>query len=225
MFGLLQERCAVFLELLFEGLKWNPRLEPGSTELREAIQSLSFLVGWLAGQHVPISEALLLVSALKKALTLEQETFYESLLVVVSESYLAAERQKATIRFQDVMEKCQLVCDLHFGVPLLFLVGEPDKQATNEALGRLMMLATIQDAKVVVVDCSHLLHPEDILFKSLASLKEHCEEMVLHCMLSGIYEEMRGQLQKDLPWYMETHETLRGAMEKAAELIGLPLNI
>jgi len=191
--ALLRERCDHLLSALGSGLAQLERPSPGAPELREPIQLLSFTAGWMAGVGFHAGDALALVQALGSALgpRLDQGLF-EALEVTASESHQAAMGQAAEARYRDAMGKAQVVCSLGDARPCLFLVGEPDRPALDDAIGRLMTLAIMRGAKKVLVDCATLASPEQILPDLVEILLGYLEEIRMEAVVSTLPEELTG---------------------------------
>jgi hypothetical protein len=213
---LLRERCGVFLQTLTETLKATPRLEIGTEAFREPVQILSFTAGWMAGDGLAITDALGLVHSLQAVLAGPPLTFFQSLAVVVSEAYAAAMSQKAQARYRDAMEKSQLVCLLHPSLPCLFLVGDPDLQAVDDALGRLMMLAVMRDAPAVIVDGSGLFDPDKVLRNICAMLSQRSTELPAKVCVSGASSSLVRELSRASAPRLAVYELTQGALAAAA---------
>jgi hypothetical protein len=188
--ALLRQRCVHVLETLGEALKSAPRLEAGAPELREPVQSVAFAAGWMAGVGASIGDVVALVHGLQEVMDPELRGLGEALMVVATEAFVAARRQRAAGQYRDAMEKCQVVCPLHSRLPCLWLVGDPDRQAVDRAAGRLMMLAAMRQAPAVLVDCAGLLAAQRTLEESGALLREHVRESACHVVLSGLPRDL-----------------------------------
>lgn len=192
---LLTQRCEHFLEALSAALSVAPRLEVGAPEFREPLQVLSFAAGWMAGVGFGVGDALALVQALEAVLGPELTHFYQALLVVVAEAFLAAVAQQATVRYRDAVQRCQLVLSLGEGLPALFLVGDPDRQAVDHAVGRLLMLATMRGARTVCVDLSGISLAEAPLGEVLQILFDYLADGRWALLLCGLPEPLRRTLE------------------------------
>jgi len=219
-FELLQERCGLFLEALAQGLRGAHALEIGAPEYREPVQILSFTAGWMAGSGMTVTDALALVHSLQEVLPAPRE-FFQALALVVSEAHCAALSQNAQARYRDAMEKSQLVCTLHPSLPCLFLVGDPDLQALDDAMGRLMMLVVMREAPALIVDGSGLFHPERVLRDVLSLLSKRSAELPAQVCVSGLTPEMLRELRGVTSARVSMHETMQGALAVAAERCGL----
>jgi hypothetical protein len=216
---LLRKRCRHFIDALERALKASTAFEVGSPEFREAVQCLSFTAGWMAGEGLPVTDAVGLVHGLEDALGWQQTSFFQALMVVVAEAYAASLVQREHGRFRDVMEKSQLVCAPHAKLPCLFLVGAPDRQALDDAVGRVMMLAVMRDARVVLVDGSALICPEKALPQACQILTEHADAAAVRAMLSGappaVAIEIRAAHGEQLVLFEAFDEALAAAMRLA----------
>jgi hypothetical protein len=212
---LLRDRCAVFLETLVEGLKGASSLEIGTAAFREPVQILSFTAGWMAGDGLAVTDALALVHSLQAVLDGPPLAFFQGLAVVVGEAYAAAMRQKAQARYRDAMEKSQLVCLLHSSLPCLFLVGDPDLQAVDDALGRLMMLAVMREAPAVIVDGSGLFYPDKVL-RDICALAHRVAELPVQVCVSGASPSLARELNGAPTAHLSVHELTQGALAAAA---------
>ncbi|MCC6748663.1 MAG: hypothetical protein IT371_13465 [Deltaproteobacteria bacterium] len=195
----LRERCGAILEGLEEGLRGATSLALGGTDLREMVERLAFTCGWLAGQGVSIDAALALAYGLGDALTAVPEGFARGLAVVAAESHSSGARQALEARHRAVMEKSQVVCLLDERLPCLFLVGDPDRQALDEAFGRLMMLVVMRDASVVIVDLACLFLPEATVPEALAIYGDYRHEPAPRLILSGVTPPIAEQLRRLAP--------------------------
>ena len=204
---LLQDRCLTFLEALSAAMTDSSVLAIGAPEYREAVQHLSFAAGWMAGVGLPISDAVALAQSLQECLTsggpdagsppprreppTSTERFFQALMIVVTEAYAASLDQRALAKYRDAMEKSQLVCDLHPQLPFLFLVGDPDRHALEDAVGRVMMLAAMREASVVVVDGAGLIWPDRVLPEAVAIIEEHGRSAGVKVIFSGVPASLR----------------------------------
>jgi hypothetical protein len=213
----LRERCAHFLRALAEALEITDGLEVGAPVFREAVQSLSFTAGWMAGATLPVTDAVALVYALEEVLGWRQPRFFQSLMVVVTEAFSASLVQREHAHHRDVMEKSQVVCDIHQRLPALFLVGDPDRQALEDAAGRVMMLAVMRDARVVLVDGSALLAPEVVFPVACPMLVEHAQAASVRVVVGGVSpllaRELRGAAKGTLVFVETFAEAMTAAME------------
>ena len=219
-FELLQERCGLFLDALAHGLRGAHRLEIGAPEYREPVQILAFTAGWMAGDGMTVTDALALVHSLQEVLPAPRE-FFQALTLVVSEAHCAALSQNAQARYRDAMEKSQLVCTLHPSLPCLFLVGDPDLQALDDALGRLMMLVVMREAPALIIDGSGLFHPDKVLRDVLSLASKRSAELPAQVCVSGLTPEMLRELRGVTSARVSMHETVQGALAVAAERCGL----
>jgi hypothetical protein len=217
---LIRKRCRQFLVALEKALEEASALEIGAPVFRESVQILAFTAGWMAGSGMRITEAVSLVHGLKEALGgPDPDRFFESLTVIVTESFTASLEQRAQARYRDAMEKSQIVCDLHPQLPVLFLVGDPDRHGVEDAVGRVMMLAAMRQAKAVVVDSSGLIWPETVLREAHQILAEHGEAAGVKVFLSGITPSLGAELPERSA--VSLHERLTGAMKAAVSTFGL----
>jgi hypothetical protein len=228
----LEDRCQNLLESLESSLAGAqdgvPQLATGADEYREAVQHLAFTAGWMAGEGLPISDAVVLVQTLQESLDLEahdvaaQARFFQGLMVVVTESYAASLNQRAHAHYRDAMEKSQLVCDLYPQLPFLFLVGDPDRHALEDAVGRVMMLAAMHEAPAVVVDVGGLIWPDRVLAEAAGIIAEHAQAAGVVVTLAGATpaasKGIRGAVHS-------VHEALTDAVKAAADAAGLDLSL
>lgn len=185
----LRERAAAALEALAEALQATDELALGAPVFRESIQRFSFLAGWMAGAAKSISAAVALCHALRDVLGVSAPYLYDALVVVVGEAYAAGIEQAAQAKHRQIIEKSQVVCILREGVVGLFLVGDPDREALDDAVGRLMMLAVMRNAKVVLLDASGLLTTKPLPL-AVGFVAEHREALARReVLLSGIAPE------------------------------------
>lgn len=216
----VEQRCGHFLAALRQALDCEPAtLETGAPEFREAIQSLSFTAGWMAGAGLPVADALALVNALQDVVELSSERFYHSLLVVVCEAFAASLEQRAHARHRDAVEKSQVVCELHAALPALFLVGDPDRRAVDDAVGRVMMLAAMRQAPVVIVDGSGLLSAEQSMHEACPILVDHGQAASVSVLLTGIAPALAAGLP--LSEGVTYVETLPAAIARACRAAGI----
>jgi hypothetical protein len=212
---LVRERCRHFLQSLEEALSSAQKLQTGAPELRESVQILSFTAGWMAGAGLPVTDAVALIYGLQEVLDWEEEEFFQSLMVLVTEAYTVSRVQKEQAHFRDAMEKSQLVCDPHPQLPCLFLVGDPDRQAVDDAVGRVMMLAAMREAPLVVVDGSALMYPEKVLPQAYLILAEHGQAASIRVLLSGVPPALGKEMEATGPVVPEIFEILADAMKEA----------
>jgi hypothetical protein len=167
-----------------------------------------------------ITDAVSLVHGLREAIAeVEHQPFFESLTVIVTESFTSSLEQRAQARYRDAMEKSQLVCDLHPQLPVLFLVGDPDRHGVEDAVGRVMMLAAMHEAKAVVVDSSGLIWPETVLVEAHQILAEHGEAARVKVFLSGVTPASINELPEHS--VVSLHEHLTGAIKAAVSSCGI----
>lgn len=214
----LCQRCRNFLVSLENALSGASVLEMGSAEFREAVQSLSFSAGWMAGVGLPITDAIMLVYTLKDSLDWDNESFFQALMVVVTEAHSASQMQKAQSKHRDVMEKSQFVCNLHWRLPMLVLVGDPDRHALDDAVGRVMMLAVMREARAVVIDISTLIHPEVTGRQALEILNDHSNSARVEVHLCGISPVLQRELQSKLADRVFLYDELPKALSQAAKV-------
>lgn len=213
----LRERCAHFLSSLEEALEFADGLEVGAPSFREAVQSLSFTAGWMAGASLPVTDAVALVYALEDVLGWRHPRFFQALMVVVTEAFAASQVQREHAHHRDVMEKSQVVCDIHHRLPALFLVGDPDRQALEDAAGRVMMLAVMRDARVVLVDGSALLAPEAVFPVACPMLVEHAQAAAVNVVVGGVSPLLARDLRAAARGTLVFFETFAEAMTAAME--------
>jgi hypothetical protein len=217
----LRERGRHFLETLAAALRTSEKLEIGSPGYREAVQSLAFTAGWMAGTGLAVTDAVALVFGLREVLDWPQETFYQSLIMVVTEAFAASLVQRERAKYRDAMEKSQVVCDPHSRLPCLFLVGDPDRHALEDAVGRVMMLAVMREAPVVLVDGSALLAPDQVLPVAAPILAEHGEAASVKVVVSGVGPALARELKTNAGRDMEFFEDFKEAMVVAMASCGL----
>ena len=218
---LLRQRCQHFLQTLAEAISANGALEMGAPHFREPVQVLSFTAGWMAGGGLPIADAVALVDTLSEVLGPEPALLYQGMMVVVTEAYMAAVEQQAEIRYRDAMEKSQLVCSLSTDLPALFLVGDPDRRAMDEALGRVKMLTVMRQSPVVLVDTSGLIHPDRVLPELMPMMLEYFDDGPDEVVLSGVAPGLRPALVEAERQGISIHEHMPPALAEAAGLCGL----
>jgi hypothetical protein len=219
--ALLSQRCEHFLETLAQGLRTSERPELGTPQFREAVQSLSFTAGWMAGAGVRVADTVALVHSLQEVLEGALEDMGEALVAVVSEAYMAAVEQQAQVRYRDTIEKCQLVCALSSRLPGLFLVGDPDRRALDDAIGRLMMLALMREAPVVLVDGSGLLAVEQSLPEAIRILLDYNRETDLRVVICGVPAALKRTLVEAHRQGLSMYEEFAEGLHEAAPLCGL----
>jgi hypothetical protein len=223
----LRERCRHVLRTLGQAVADASCFEPGSPCFREPVQSLAFTAGWMAGVGLAVTDAIALVHALEDVLVRAAaeagppipHPFFESLALVVSEAYCAAIQQRAQARYRDAMEKVQLVTTPHHRLPCLFLVGDPDLQALDDAIGRLMMLAVMHEAKAVVVDGTGLFQNEQVMGSVLALVLDDSRELPARVVLVGAAPGLGREVDRTgAGERVSLHETLATALEEAASI-------
>jgi anti-anti-sigma regulatory factor len=163
----------------------------------------------------------MLVYTLKDSLAWENEQFFQALMVVVTEAHSASQIQKAQARHRDAMEKSQFVCNLHWRLPMLVLVGDPDRHALDDAVGRVMMLAVMREARAVVVDVSALIHPEVAGREALNILTDHSNSARVEVHLCGISPILQRELQSKPTDRIFLYDELPKALSRAADVNGL----
>ena len=218
---LLEQRCQHFLETLAEAIDSNGALEMGAPEFREPVQALSFTAGWMAGGGLGVADTVALVNALADVLGPEPARLYQTMTVVVTEAYMAAVEQRAEVRYRDAMEKSQLVCALATNLPALFLVGDPDRHALDEALGRVKMLAVMRQAPAVLLDGSGLLHPDEVMPDLVPMLREYFDDGPDTVALAGIPPGLRPSLEEAQLHGLSVHADVPAALAAAAGACGL----
>lgn len=172
----LEERTKSFLEALRCSVEYAESLALGSPAFKEPIGLLSFLGGWMAGVGLPAGAAVALCHALQDVIGAGANRFFESLVVVMAEAHAAGISQSAQARHRQVIEKSQVVVMLPGETAALFLVGDPDREALDDAVGRLMMLAFQRGARAVALDASGLIDRE-VLPTAVGFLAEHREAL------------------------------------------------
>lgn len=218
---LLRQRCQHFLQTLAEAITHNGALEMGAPEFREPVQVLSFTAGWMAGGGLGIADTVALVNALADVLGPEPARLYQTMMVVVTEAFMAAVEQKAEVHYRDVMEKSQLVCSLATNLPALFLVGDPDRRALDEAMGRVKMLAVMRQAPAVLVDCSGLIHLDRALPELVVVMQDYFDDGPEVVVLAGVVPGLMRSLEQAKLQGISVHEHLPPAMAEAAAACGL----
>lgn len=172
----LEPRCEALLEAWAEGLRGEASLASGTTALREPIQRLAFLAGWTAGQDWPIGVVLALAQALRELLRLP-DALADDLALVVTEAYTSALRDQAAARQRELLTKSQVVCLLRPSVVALWLVADPDDFALDDALGRWLLLAVINDARHLLLEVSALAAPAPVLVRVARRLVAHADPL------------------------------------------------
>ena len=199
------------MESLARALKDADSLALGEPIFREPIQHFAFLAGWMAGADLPISAAVALCHGLREV-TGDVGVFYDWLVVVVAEAYSAGVEQAAEARHRQIIEKSQVVCALAERVVALFVVGDPDREALDDAIGRLMMLAVMRDARAIIIDAAGLLDHER-LFLATSFVAEHRQALARRqVMISGVSPELGGQLAEQSKLPLEHFECLDFAL-------------
>ena len=165
----LKQRCTSILSALRETLDAET-IEPlGEPQWRETLQLFGFTAGWMAGEGMPVSMALGLVSALEEVsnaratLVVGRVDLFRQLQLASVDAYARCAQQQADARLRALVERSQVVCELPRRLPALFLVGEPDRGAIESAVGRLATLSVMTQSPVVVVDSAALSEPEKVL--------------------------------------------------------------
>ncbi|MCA9670502.1 MAG: hypothetical protein KC503_33125 [Myxococcales bacterium] len=212
----LRERCANVLESLALIGEGTSSSELGSPVWRESLQRLSFAAGWMAGADLPVSAAAAMCFALRDAVGGQSCRFYEDLALVAVEAYNAGVKQQAAAVHRQIVEKSQVVCLLPDALPCLFLVADPDKQALDDAVGRLMMLAVVRDAGAFIVDCAGLYDPETTLRRALPIFADHRKEPPPHLMLASVTPALASRLEAvEQPTGVRAFEELADAIAAA----------
>ncbi|MBK6849548.1 MAG: RsbRD N-terminal domain-containing protein [Proteobacteria bacterium] len=173
----LRAHCAAVLDALAEGLAQASSLATGAAALREPLQRLSFVAGWIAGQPWPIGAVVALAQALREVLSLPS-ALADDLVLVVTEAYSCGLRDQALARRRELLMKSQVVCLLRPSLVALWLVGDPDHAALDDALGRWLMLAVIHDAGHLLLELSAACDPATVLEGALRRLAEQPEPLV-----------------------------------------------
>lgn len=211
----LRERSAAFLTALKESLAGLDTLRVGGPELREPLQILTFTAGWMAGAGISIGTVVALCMGLRTALGHGVDGILAQLLMAATEAHAAGVEQKAQARHRMIIAKSQVVCLLAANLPALFLVGDPEQAALDDAIGRLMMVAHMRDAEYIVVEASGLREPDVVLPRVLAMLQGDPAQtplQLLVCGLShGLSEELLG---RDGPAGWLAFEELQQALER-----------
>ena len=206
--GQLRTRAHSFLQALQRAVSDADDLGLGGVEYREAVQHLSFLAGWMAGQGFPISASIALCHGLRELLSSSEVTtngqiFFRGLVIVVAEAHCAAQRQKSQAWHRQMIEKSQVVCFVRRDVVALFLVGDPDTQALDDAVGRLAMAAIMKDATSLVVDASGLVlsvdRTRETLEMTVSMLATHQSRLTRRVFFSGLSESEAVSIDSLLP--------------------------
>jgi UDPglucose 6-dehydrogenase len=166
------------------------------------------------------ADALALVHSLDEALGLPLRPFFEALALVVTEAYCAALRQREQARYREAMEKAQLVCTLHPRLPCLFLVGDPDLQALDDALGRLLMVAVMREAPAFIIDGSGLFRSAPVLASVVERLADE-KRVTARAILCGFAPEPQQPPRRWPAGTLSPHQELAEAVAEAAALLGL----
>lgn len=219
----LRERAAAALEALAEALQAADELALGAPVFRESVQLFSFLAGWMAGAAKSISAAVALCHALRDVLGVPAPYLYDALVVVVGEAYAAGIEQAAQARHRQIIEKSQVVCILRERVVGLFLVGDPDREALDDAVGRLMMLAVMRNASSVVLDASGLMTTKPLPL-AVSFVAEHREALAhRQVLLSGVAPESVPELAAGVSLDLRGFERLDHALaeiDASVEAVG-----
>ncbi|MCB9555467.1 MAG: hypothetical protein H6707_05135 [Deltaproteobacteria bacterium] len=158
----------------------------GQPEWREPLQQLSFVAGWMAGEGLPVSAALLLCKTLRDALGVGDKAWFEQLEAVVVDAHSFSQRDRAQLEHNRVVARAQVLCLIEPRLPLLFVVADPDRQALHEVIGRLMTVVATRACPTVVVDVSAAMSPEQALSDTLTLLAEY--DGVPEVLLCGVAE-------------------------------------
>ena len=213
----LREHGRRFLVTLAEALRASEALEPGSAAYREAVQSLAFTAGWMAGAGFAATDAVALVFGLQDLFDDADPAFFQALIMVVTEAFSASLVQRERALYRAAMRKSQVVCDPHRRLPCLFLVGDPDRRAIADAIGRVMMLALMREAKVVLVDGSALTAPESAMSIACPILAEQSDEVSARVIVCGVgataARALRVEFGDEMCFFDEYHEGMVAAME------------
>ena len=210
--ALLLRRCEYFLTVLADSLGTAEKLELGSPLFREPLQVISFTGGWMAGVGLGISDAVGLIHSLQAALGSGPRRLFQGLEVAITEAFTAAMAQQAHVRYRDAMEKVQLVCDLGHGRPCLFLVGEPDQRALDDAIGRLMTLVVMLQAPAAILDGSGLFSAAQVLPGAVQILLDYNKMTRVALVLSGVEAKLGRQLEDEAEG-LSAYEDLSRALE------------
>ncbi|PIE18522.1 MAG: hypothetical protein CSA65_04350 [Proteobacteria bacterium] len=209
----LRQRCQACLRSLTQALHEAESVALGDPIFREPIQHVSFLAGWMAGVDLPVSAAVGLCQGLRD-LTGEAGSFYDWLVVVVAEAYAAGVEQAADARHRQLIQKSQVVCILRDRVVGLFLVGDPDREALDDAIGRLMMLAVMRDASTIVLDAAGLADVEERMTLAVSHVAEHRQALATRTvLLSGVSEPFAEALAQRVDLPLRGYERLDFALD------------
>lgn len=182
------ERANLALQALKNACNCATSLHLGDAIFRETVQLFSFIGGW-APNHIPIGGVVALALGLEDTLGPRSKPLCDALTFIMSEAYAIGLKEKCDAEHRQVIEKSQWVTALSDGVVCLALVGDPDRQALDDAIGRLMMLAVMRDAKAIVVDGSALVTVDSSLPLVLSFIFDHREALstrkVMICGLSA----------------------------------------
>lgn len=215
----VRERCAAIIDSLGLVLEGQPSLELGAPEWREPLHLLSFTAGWMAGAELPISAVVALCQGLRDAVGGQNAntTLYDGLLLATSEAYVAGVRQQNVAQHRSVIARSQVVCLLAEQLPTLFLIGDPDRQAIDDAVARLMTLAVMRQARAVIVDASGLVAPEATLPEALRILADHRKTPPPRVLIATVAEGLAGRLvAMEGPAGLAAFSRLEDAMAAAA---------
>jgi hypothetical protein len=222
----LRDRCEGFLVSLAEVLADSPDLLLGAPRFREPLKRLSFVAGWLEGVDLPIGAGLALCHGLQAILHDISHPFFQNLQLAVAESYVVGQRQRASARHRQLMKKCQVVCMLNEAVAALILVGDPDREALEDAVGRLMMLALMRAAQTLLLDFSTVMNLDQVAPKAMDLLAGHREGLggravkVLATGLSSRDSDALVSHTLPMPWHR--FDTIQGALESLQSTDGAP---
>lgn len=224
LLDVLRERCGHVLRMLAQATVEATAFEAGAARFREAVQSLAFTAGWMEGVGLAVTDAVALVHALEEVLGEAAASgppiphaFFEALEIVVSEAYCAALQQRGQARYRDAMEKSQLCALPHPRLPCLFLVGDPDLQALDDAIGRLMMLAVMCEARAVVIDGTGLFQNEPVMRSVLSLVLDESRSPPAHVVLCGAAPSLADEVVRSgASERVSLHEALAAALAEAA---------
>lgn len=185
----LRDRCEPVLSAFAETLVYSDHLQVGDQAFKEPMKRLSFVAGWMAGVDLPVSASLALCHGLQAALGEPAHPFFQQLEVVTCEAHVAGQREKAQTQHRRIIRKSQLVCMLDEGLAALLLVGDPDTEALQDAIGRLMMLSLMREVGTIVVDVTGVQALEAVLPRTLELLSSHrlgLDRNGIRLVLSGL---------------------------------------
>lgn len=206
-------RLEPVLRSLTQALRSAERLELGGPEFREAVQLFSFFCGWTAGERLAVAAPLGVCHALERQLGGKPPELFHGLQLVAMEAYAAGLEQQAQARHRQVIEKSQVVCALSSDTVALFLVGDPDRQALDEAIGRLMMLAVMREARAIVLDGSGLLAPDSEIPRALDFLADHRAALLQRrTLVTGVPKELVESKSRQLQLDVACHAALDDAL-------------